>query len=343
VKIGAQVVVESDNGIGEIVQEIAQFERGQLRPEQLGLTMMEAKGLLEGLQPTVVEQQIAEYSKQQSSCPLCSKQRLRKGARTIVFGAIFGKIELSSPRLFHCKCQPQPNRSFSPLAELLVERTAPELLYLETKFASLVSYGLSMKPFEEVLPIGAEINASTIRNHTLAAAERLEGELGDEQAFFIEGCERDWEELPRPDMPLTVEIDGGYVDSCERKGKKDRRFEVIVGKSMTAELEYQMHATLSAILSLLILRGALHCKTCLARVKKMVRTLFNIGALKNGIFRCDNRWRGYFGDWRSRPLADALSGQDLRGAGRPRHPRRHLGFVPVSWRSVGQRHAYARL
>jgi hypothetical protein len=81
------------------------------------------------------------------------------------------------------------------LAELLAERTSPELLYLEAKFASLVSYGLSMKLFEEVLPIGAEINASTIRNHTLAVAEKLESELGDEQVFFIEGCERDWEEL----------------------------------------------------------------------------------------------------------------------------------------------------
>ncbi len=236
-KIRVQVIVESDNGVGEVVQDIARLERGQLRPEELGLTLTEAKGLLEGLQRTVIEQQIDEYSRQQSSCPLCGKQRLRKGAHTIVFRTIFGKIELSSPRLFHCQCQPQPTRSFSPLAELLVERMAPELLYLEAKFASLVSYGLSMKLFEEVLPIGAEINASTIRNHTLAVAERLESELGDEQAFFIEGCERDWEEMPRPDMPLTVGIDGGYVDSCEQKGKKGGRFEVIVGKSVTAEGE----------------------------------------------------------------------------------------------------------
>jgi hypothetical protein len=219
-RIRVQVIVESDDGVGEMVQDIALLERGQLRPEELGLTLTEAKGLLEGLQRTVVEQQIAEYSKQQSSCPLCDKQRSQKGARTIIYRTLFGKLELSSPRLFHCQCQPQSTRSFSPLAELLVERTSPELLYLEAKFASLVSYGLSMKLLEEALPIGAEINASTIRNHTLAVAERLESELGDEQAFFIDGCERDWEELPRPDMPLTVGIDGGYVDSCEQKGKK---------------------------------------------------------------------------------------------------------------------------
>ena len=42
-----------------------------------------------------------------------------------------------------------------------------------------------MKLFEEALPIGVEINSSTISNHTLAVAERLENELGDEQAFFI--------------------------------------------------------------------------------------------------------------------------------------------------------------
>src|SRR5262245_25253015 len=83
-RIRVQVIVESDDGVGEMVQDIARLVRGQLRPEELGLTLTEAKGLLEGLQRTVVEQQIAEYSKQQSSCPLCDKQRSHKGARTII-------------------------------------------------------------------------------------------------------------------------------------------------------------------------------------------------------------------------------------------------------------------
>jgi hypothetical protein len=51
-KIRVQVIVESDDGVGEMIQEIAQLERGQLRPEELGLTLAEAKGLLEGLQRT---------------------------------------------------------------------------------------------------------------------------------------------------------------------------------------------------------------------------------------------------------------------------------------------------
>jgi hypothetical protein len=91
-------------------QEITQFERGQLRPEQLGLMMMEAKGLLEGLQRTMVEQQITGYSKAQSACPLCGNRRLHKGAHVMVYRTLFGKLELSSLRLFHCQCQPRRTR-----------------------------------------------------------------------------------------------------------------------------------------------------------------------------------------------------------------------------------------
>jgi hypothetical protein len=48
-----------------------------------------------------------------------------------------------------------------------------------------------------------------VRLHALAAAERLESELGPEQPMFAEGCQRDWDALPRPDLPLTVGPDGG--------------------------------------------------------------------------------------------------------------------------------------
>jgi hypothetical protein len=62
-------------------------------------------------------------------------------------------------------------------------------------------------------------------------AERLEDELGDEQVSFIEGCPRDWGELPTPDGPLTVGIDGGYVKA---QGAEQGWFEVIAGKSILA-------------------------------------------------------------------------------------------------------------
>jgi hypothetical protein len=84
-----------------------------------------------------------------------------------------------------------------------------------------------------VPPIEHAINAATVRNHVHAVAQRIDAELGDEQVFFIDGCERDWEQLPRPDMPLTVGLDGGYVHSCVQRSRKHGWFEVIAGKSVT--------------------------------------------------------------------------------------------------------------
>jgi len=66
-------------------------------------------------------------------------------------------------------------------------------------------------------------------------AERLESELGDEQPFFIEGCQRDWNALPRPDGPLTVGIDGGYVHARDGDNRKAGWFELIVGKSVPTD------------------------------------------------------------------------------------------------------------
>ncbi|WP_345725102.1 hypothetical protein [Herpetosiphon gulosus] len=54
-----------------------------------------------------------------------------------------------------------------PLAQLLPERVSPELRYLETKWASLMAYGLATRLIHEVLPIDATHNATTVRNQLL--------------------------------------------------------------------------------------------------------------------------------------------------------------------------------
>ena len=102
--------------------------------------------------------------------------------------------------------------------------------YLETKFASVLSYGLSTELLNEILPIDDKLNPVTLRNHLFRVAQRTEDALGEEQESFIDGCPRDWGRLPVSDGPLTVGIDGGFV----RAPRKDGWFEVIVGKSMLA-------------------------------------------------------------------------------------------------------------
>ena len=44
---------------------------------------------------------------------------------------------------------------FSPLAELFTEHVAPELLYLETRWASLISFGMTAALLKDVLPVRA--------------------------------------------------------------------------------------------------------------------------------------------------------------------------------------------
>jgi len=41
--------------------------------------------------------------------------------------------------------------------------------------------------------------------------------------------------LPRPDLPLTVGLDGGYVHSSQQRSRRDGWFEVIAGKSMPTD------------------------------------------------------------------------------------------------------------
>jgi hypothetical protein len=84
----------------------------------------------------------------------------------------------------------------------------------------------SARHLGEIAILEVTLDIQTVRHDTLKVAQRCEGELGEGQWAFIEGCPADWGPLPIPDGPITVGIDGGYV----RDEAKQRNFEVIVGK-----------------------------------------------------------------------------------------------------------------
>jgi hypothetical protein len=184
-RLKVQVVIESESGEAEVVQEVAKLERHALRPESLGLTLSEAKALLQEVQHAMVTHQSAEYVTQHLACPECGRIRSQKGKHQVVFRTLFGTVRLDSPRLYRCGCcGTEGARSFSPLAALLPERTAPELAYLETKFAALISYGLSAELLADVLPTGEEINVAGVYRNVQRVAQRLEAELGEEKGQF---------------------------------------------------------------------------------------------------------------------------------------------------------------
>src|ERR1700686_3305896 len=146
-----------------------------------------------------------------------------------------GTRTITSPRLYTCSCQPRKPRSWSPVAALFHERSTPELLCQEVRWASLLSYGVTVKLLGDLLPMEHQLSTSTVSRHVHQVAEDLEQELGEEQSSFIEGCPAQWYELPEPAAPLTVSLDGGYVHARTPESCKDGSFEVIVGKSTTAE------------------------------------------------------------------------------------------------------------
>jgi hypothetical protein len=122
-----------------------------------------------------------------------------------------------------------------PLAQLLSERTAPELTYLETKWAALIPYRATSELLADVLPLDHTVSTSVLRHLVHKVAQRMEGELGEEQYLFITPDENEAHSLPDPAPPLTVGLDSGYVHSCEQPNRQEGWFEVIVGKSITTE------------------------------------------------------------------------------------------------------------
>jgi hypothetical protein len=77
----------------------------------------------------------------------------------------------------------------------------------------------------EVLPLTRVLHATTVRRRQVqATAQRLENELGDERSGFVTGSPAEWAELPRPDLPLVVGLDGGYVHSCTQRTRRDGWF-----------------------------------------------------------------------------------------------------------------------
>src|SRR5215471_5595901 len=228
-RVKLQLVVSHDDGHQETVTDVITLTKNHQRIEHLGLSLAESKQLLGTLQRHILQQQVTTFLDTHSTCPDCGTLLKLKAHGSKSFRTLFGTFTFSSPRLEHCDCKRRKTVSFRPLSALLTEPVAPELLYMEAKWSSLVSYGLSLDALQDFLPIDLSLDVKTVRYDTLKVAKRLEAELGEEQASFIEGEPNDWDLLPPPEGVFKVGIDWGYLRNWFDKKHK---FEVIVGKSI---------------------------------------------------------------------------------------------------------------
>src|SRR5437588_9333725 len=227
-RVKLQLVMCHDDGQEETVTDVITLNKNSQRIEHLGLTLAEAKQLLSTLQRHLLQHQVDIFLDRCATCVDCGALLKVKAHASRSFRTLFGTYKLDSPRLEHCDCTRRKTSSFRPLSALLTESVAPELLYMESKWSSLVSYGMSLEALQDFLPLDLTLDVKTVRYDTLKVAKRLETELGEEQPGFIDGEPRDWALLPPPDGAFTVGIDGGYVRNWV---DKKHNFEVMVGKS----------------------------------------------------------------------------------------------------------------
>src|SRR5258706_15474528 len=229
-KVRVEVVCLNADG-DEQRRQVLTIERRELAMETLGMNLTEGKAVLADVQDFVGAQQVSEDLEQRRACPHCRRRYTSKDSGSTPVSTVFGRVEVPNPRWNRCACQTEGPQTFRPMRTWLNGQTNPEMLYLETKWASLIPFARAADLLKEVLPLGDLVNAETVRNHLQLKAERIEQELGEErQLNRFEGSEQEWERQPLPDGPITVGIDGGYVRAAHKQGW----FEVIAGKSVVA-------------------------------------------------------------------------------------------------------------
>ena len=224
------LLVTVDDGTAGDAVEVAVFEKQTERPEDLGLSIAEAKALTAAIQQHVVDAQVATWAERHRRCEACGARRRSKGSHPVIFMTLYGDVGISSLRLHRCPCQGAGGpATMSPLRDLIPNHVTPERLYLEARWSSLVPYAAAAGLLADVLPIASGANATTLREHTLRVAERVEAELEEERSCFIDGCPADWARLPIPEGRIVVGLDGGYVRNWD---DRKTNFEVIVGQSV---------------------------------------------------------------------------------------------------------------
>jgi hypothetical protein len=230
-KISIQMIVDPENGEPVDTKPIVEFQRDDLASDTLGLTIEESKTLLNNTQSEFIYQQIREHIHKNKTCKKCHKELKLKGYTEIVYRTLFGKFKLQNPRLYTCSCNKNhKQKSFSLLSSLFPERVSPELQYLQAKWSSLVSYGVTSNILADLLPMHANISSIYYKTHKIA--QQLDAEINEEKHYYANGCQAEIQELPYPDSPLTVGLDGGYIHAREGNNRKAGWFEAIVGKSL---------------------------------------------------------------------------------------------------------------
>jgi hypothetical protein len=146
VRITVQVSVDTQDHTEPVVCEVFTLERDALAVDLVGLHLAEAHELVTALQEVLVGARISQALAQRRCCARCGRAYRHKDTKKITLRTLFGTLDIDSPRWISCPCQSGAMASFSPLATALAEHATPELVYLQARFAAVMSYAQA-RPF----------------------------------------------------------------------------------------------------------------------------------------------------------------------------------------------------
>ena len=245
-KFQVEVVIKDESG--QVMQRTVIFERLCVSFDDaiggLGLSLADSKTLVANVQKQLLETQVHGFSFGDKCCPTCSEAVKRKDVQTIVYRTLFGKFTLPNERFLFCvSCGVQGKKSFSPLSDLLITHTHPELIYMQTRWAALLPFGQSLRLLEDVLPIEGAISLTNMKLKTAHVGQRIEADR-TKQAELVAPPEiaqtataAGEEQTP---TALDVGVDAGYIRSNAAKGEDTRKFGAIAVK--TVETKSRSHA-----------------------------------------------------------------------------------------------------
>jgi hypothetical protein len=225
-KMKVQLVIENESG-GITTTEVIALERGV--DGLIGLSLAEAKAMNACAQRALIDAQAGDVIARGAVCPDCQEGLRRNGTHTTLYRTAFGRIKLTSPRFYTCRCQGIQRTSRSPLSAWLGSHISPELEYLEGQFAALLPYGVSARILNTVLPLENATSVTSWHRRIGRIGERLDREAHDELAVEPQFNEFG---LPKRHPLQAVGIDGAYVKATDAPSRQEGWFEVIVGKSL---------------------------------------------------------------------------------------------------------------
>lgn len=174
-------------------------------------------------------------------CPECSHALGQKDEKQLVYRTAFGKYRLPSPRLYsrcaHCGHRSHAAQTFSPMAAALPERTHPQWIWLQTRFASVMSYSLARKFLAPAFEGARQLPASAIRANVQRIGARSEAETqGRVMKVLQERLDVQLgEQTPDPRCAVhALQIDAGHVRSAPN-AQGSHWFSVIASKVVRPE------------------------------------------------------------------------------------------------------------